>query len=165
LIVFLYLARFSDSTYAIDWRFAFYEIAILQVCSGGLRRVWRHQRGNQHRYIEKEQTTQRPKEKVHKDNQRSTKHTHKTKDRVTWTPLKAGCDLTCSGRVSSSCSTSGTRRVELDTNSVISHEWGQDREVLTTNGTYPWSFPTQIFHSGQPSQGGDRTPSEVMIST
>jgi hypothetical protein len=27
-------------------------------------------------------------EKVHKDKQRSTKHTHKTKDRVTRTPLK-----------------------------------------------------------------------------
>jgi len=25
-----------------------------------------------------------------------------------------------------------------------------------TSGTYPWSFMTQIFHSGQPSHGGDR---------
>jgi hypothetical protein len=31
-----------------------------------------------------------PKEKVEKDKQRSTKHTHKTKDRVTRTPLKTG---------------------------------------------------------------------------
>ena len=30
---------------------------------------------------------------------RSTKHTHKTKDRVTRTPLKTGVDLRCSGRV------------------------------------------------------------------
>jgi hypothetical protein len=30
------------------------------------------------------------KEKVQKDKQRSTKHTHKTKDRVTRTPLKHG---------------------------------------------------------------------------
>jgi hypothetical protein len=44
-----------------------------------------------------------------------------------------------------------TRRVNLVTNSVISREWGKDREVLTTSGTYPWSFVTQIFHSGQPS--------------
>ena len=36
--------------------------------------------GNQNPYIEKEQTTQRPKEKLQKDKQRSTKHTHKTKD-------------------------------------------------------------------------------------
>ena len=35
-------------------------------------------------------TTQRPKEKVQKDKQRSTRHTYKTKDRVTRTPLKPG---------------------------------------------------------------------------
>jgi hypothetical protein len=44
-------------------------------------RVWRYQRGNQNPYIEEEQTTQWPKEKVQKDKQRSTKHTYKTKDR------------------------------------------------------------------------------------
>ena len=31
-----------------------------------------------------------PKEKGQKDKQRATKHTHKTKDRVTRTPLKTG---------------------------------------------------------------------------
>ena len=41
-----------------------------------------------------------------KNKQRSTKHTHKTKYRVTRTPLKTG-------RLSNSCSTSGTRRVNL----------------------------------------------------
>ena len=41
---------------------------------------------------------------------------HKTKDRVIRTPLKTGGDLRCSGRVSSSCSTSGIRRVNLVTN-------------------------------------------------
>ena len=50
----------------------------------------RYQRGNQNPYIEEEETTQWPKEKVQKDKQRSTKHAHKTKDRVTWTPLKTG---------------------------------------------------------------------------
>ena len=44
-----------------------------------LRRVWRYQRGNQNPYIEEEQTTQWPKEKVQKDKQRSTKHAYKTK--------------------------------------------------------------------------------------
>jgi hypothetical protein len=34
-----------------------------------------------------EQTTQWPKENVQKDKQRSTKHTHETKDRLTRTPL------------------------------------------------------------------------------
>ena len=45
------------------------------------------QRGNQNPYITGEQTTQWPKEKVQKDKQWSTKHTYKTKDRVTRTPL------------------------------------------------------------------------------
>ena len=49
--------------------------------------------GNQNPYIEDEQTTQLSKEKVQKDKQRSTKHTHKTKDRVTRTPLKTGGEL------------------------------------------------------------------------
>ena len=39
------------------------------------------------RKIEEEQTTQWPKEKGQKDKQQSTKHTHRTKDRVTRTPL------------------------------------------------------------------------------
>ena len=47
---------------------------------------------NQNLNIE-EQTTQWPKEKAQKDKQRSTKHTHKTKDRVTRTPLKTGAKL------------------------------------------------------------------------
>jgi len=37
---------------------------------------------------DKEQTTQWPKEKVHKDKKRATKRTHKTKDRVRRTPLQ-----------------------------------------------------------------------------
>jgi hypothetical protein len=37
-----------------------------------------------------EQTTQGPKETGQKEKQRSTKHTYKTKDRVTRTPLKQG---------------------------------------------------------------------------
>ena len=51
------------------------------------RRVWKYQRGNQNPHMEEEQTTQWPKEKVQKDKQRSTKHTHKTKEWVTRTPL------------------------------------------------------------------------------
>ena len=65
--------------------------------------------------------------------------------------LKTRVDLMCSGRVSSSCSTSDTRRVNLVTNPEISQQWGKDREVFTTSGTYPWSFVIQIFHSGQVS--------------
>jgi hypothetical protein len=70
----------------------------------------------------------------------------------------------CSERVSSSCSTSGIRRVNLVTNPVIFHEWGKDREVFMTSGTYMWSFVTQILHNGQPSHDGDRTTFEKMIN-
>ena len=37
--------------------------------------------------------------------------------------------------------------------------------MLTTSGTYPWSFVTQIFQNGQPSHGGGRKIFEVMTST
>jgi hypothetical protein len=50
-------------------------------------------------YIQEEQTIQWPKEKVQKDKLRSTKHTHKTTDRVTRTSLKTGGELRFSGRV------------------------------------------------------------------
>ena len=39
------------------------------------------------------------------------KHTHKTKDRLTQTRTKTRGEPMCSRRVSSSCSTSDTRRV------------------------------------------------------
>ena len=78
--------------------------------------------GNENPHSEEEQTTQWPKERVQKDKQRSTKHTYKTKDRLTRTPPKTRGELRCSGRVSSSCFTNGTRRVNLVTNPVISRE-------------------------------------------
>jgi hypothetical protein len=88
-----------------------------------IRRVWRYQRDNTNPYIEERQTTQWPKEKVQKDKQRSTKLTYKTKGRVTRTPLKIGYELRCSGRVRSSCSTRGTRRVNLVFNAFFSVLW------------------------------------------
>jgi hypothetical protein len=56
------------------------------------------------------------------DKQRYTKHTHKAKDQVTRTPEKTDGELRCSRGVSSSCSTSGTCRVIVVTNPVISYE-------------------------------------------
>jgi hypothetical protein len=53
-----------------------------------VRKVWGYQRGNQNPQIKEEQTTQWTIEKVQKDKQWSTKHTYKTKDRATRTPLK-----------------------------------------------------------------------------
>ena len=54
-----------------------------------------------------------------KNKQRSTRHTHKTKDRVTQTPLKTRGELGCSGRVSSDIC-----RVNLVANAELSHEYG-----------------------------------------
>ena len=73
-------------------------------------------------YIEEEQTTQWSKDKLQKDKQRSAKHTHKTKYRVTRTPLKTGGELECSGRIRGSCSTSGTCRAHLVTKPVMNGE-------------------------------------------
>ena len=68
--------------------------------------MWRYQRGNQNHYIEEGQTTQWATEKVIKNKQRSTKHTHRTTDRVTRTPLKTAGEFRCSGMVGCFCSTS-----------------------------------------------------------
>jgi hypothetical protein len=37
-------------------------------------------------------------------------------------------------------------------------------EVFATSGTYPWSFLTHIFHSGQSIGGYDRKHFEVMTN-
>jgi hypothetical protein len=97
-----------------------------------------------------------------KDKQWSTKSTHKTKDRVTWTPLKTGGELRCSGRISSSSFTSGTRCVNLVTNLVISHEWGNTGKCLWQMEHIRGHLWPQIFHSGQPCHGGDRKTFEVI---
>ena len=60
-----------------------------------------------------------------KDKNNDLKNTkQKIKDREPWTPLNLVCEIRCSVRVSSSCSTCGIRRVTLVTNPVIRHEWG-----------------------------------------
>ena len=112
------------------------------------RRVWRYQRGWSESVNRRRTDSKMAKTKVQKEKQRSTKHTHKTKDRVTRTPLKTGDELRFCRRVSNFRSTSGTRRVNLVTKPVISHEWGKDREVLATSGTYQWLYVTHLFHSG-----------------
>ena len=67
-------------------------------------------------------------------------------------PTKTGPALRCSERVSSSCCTSDTRHVNLVTNPAISNEQGKNRDNLLTNGTYFWSFVTQLFHNSHPTQ-------------
>jgi hypothetical protein len=84
-------------------------------------------------------------------------YTSKTKDRATRIPLKTGDEPMFSGKVSSSCTTSGTRRATLVTNPVISHEWGKDQVMLTRIGKYLLSFVIQIFCIFWRNQGDRKT--------
>jgi hypothetical protein len=88
---------------------------------------------------EEKKTTQWPKEKVQKDKQWSSKYTHKTKDQVTRTPLKIGGELRYSGRASSSCSTSGTRRVNIVMKKV-------SLNLVVRYGISMSQITTDIFH-------------------
>jgi len=54
------------------------------------------------------------------------------------TSKKMGYELRCSGRVNSS----GARRVALVIKPDTRHELRKGQIVITTNGTYPWSFMT-----------------------
>ena len=79
-------------------------------------------------------------------------------------PTKDRGELRCSRRVCRSWSISGTRRVNIVTNPIISREWIKDRAVLTIIGTYRGSLWLQIFYNGQPSHDGDNSIFGVMTS-
>jgi len=64
-----------------------FDMNTYHVISFGKKRLKIPKRQSESIYIEEEQTTQWSKEKAQKDKQRPTKHTHKTKDRVTRTLL------------------------------------------------------------------------------
>jgi hypothetical protein len=96
-------------------------------CTCNLRRVWRYQKGQSESINGRTDNTTAERKRTNNDLKNITQ---KTKDRVTRTPLTIGGELSCSWRVSGSCSTSDIRRATLVTNPVISHEWGKDREVL-----------------------------------
>ena len=71
-------------------KYQFYCVKILKIPKGQSETVYRRRTDNT-----------MAKRKSTKGQQRSTKHTYKTKDRVTRTPLKTGGELRCSGRVGS----------------------------------------------------------------
>ena len=80
-------------------------------------------KGNHNPYIQEEQVTQWPKEKGEKDKQRSTKYTHKTKDRVTRIPLKTGVNSGATeGNAVPAPLVAPVMLINLSTNPVISHE-------------------------------------------
>ena len=98
-----------------------------------LRRVWLSESVNGWRT-----DTIMAERKGQMDKQRSTKHYTENKRSSNTNPTKTRGELRCSWRVGSSCSTIGTCRVTLVTNSesVISHEWGKGQELLMTSGEH-----------------------------
>jgi len=94
----------------------------------------------------------------------NTKHYTENQILSNTNPIKTRDELGNSERISSFCSTNETRRITLVTNTVICHESCEDVIVVTTNGTYLWSFVTQISRNGYPSHCCDRKTFEVMIS-
>ena len=99
----------SKGSHVLKTIFRFCDRSVSMVCKKSLK----ISKGNQNLQIEG-QKTQRQKEKGQNDKQWSTNHIHKTKDRVTRPLLKTG-------RIRNSCSTSGTRRVNIVTNPLIIH--------------------------------------------
>jgi len=83
-------------------------------------------------------TGQTKKDKKNNDLQNTTQ---KTKDWAARTPQNTDGELVCCGRMCSSCSTSGNRRVTL----VVSHKRGNDDTMATTtnDGDYDgtWTCP------------------------
>ena len=79
----------------------------LQITKRGNQKITK---GELETVIVEGQTTQWPKEKVERDKQRSTKYYTENKRSSNTNLTKTGDKLRCSGRVSSSCSTCGTRR-------------------------------------------------------
>jgi hypothetical protein len=80
--------------------------------------------------------------------------TQKTNDGVTRTLLITWDESRCSGMVSSSCSTSDTRRVTVATNPVIHHGRKNWIEITTSVHIYD-HFVTQVFV----------TVNQVMVAT
>jgi hypothetical protein len=71
--------------------------------------------------MEEGQKIQWQKEKGQKDKQRSTKNYTENSALSNTNPIKKGIELMSPGSVRSSCPTSGTHRINLFTNHVISH--------------------------------------------
>jgi hypothetical protein len=76
------------------------------------RRVWRYKRNN-HICKSKDRRHNGQKKKDKRTNNDLQNTTQKSKDQATWTPLRTGDELRCSGRVCSSCSTSDTLVADL----------------------------------------------------
>jgi hypothetical protein len=66
------------------------------------------------------------------------------RQRMIYNILKTEDEPMCSGRVNSSCSTSGTRRSTPGKIAVLKEE----KDKTTTCGTYMWSYVIEILPNG-----------------
>ena len=109
-------------------------MVVLHYTSKIPRRVWRYQRGNQNPYISKKNRQHNgQKKKVQKDKQRSTKDTHKTKNRVRipvfWFYIRAQSHWKMTSRKNQKypnlhfilCMYAYAHRVKITSLTVISH--------------------------------------------
>jgi hypothetical protein len=125
------------------------------------RSLWkklRYKKSNQKPWVEDGQTTQwkftNGQTKIHTILHRKLKIDQHQ-------PLKNRSEFMCSGKVSSCCSTTGTRRATHCGKSIICHEWREGVIVITTNRTYPRSFVTQILRNGLPRYGCDNKTNDL----
>ena len=79
------------------------------------------------------------KNKDEKEKQWSTEYYTDNKRLITTNHTRPRDELMCSWMVNSAT---------LVTYPEMSHEWAKKRFLIKTNGTYPWSFVTQIFRTG-----------------
>jgi hypothetical protein len=110
--------------------------------------------GNQNPYIKEEQITQWSKEKVRTDKQRSTKHTHKTKDRITRTQLKTiRYSKTCGSyqdfldrglMLTKKLPNQGFLLVKLK--SSLRKFYGRHHDLVDRYGIFVSQITTDIFH-------------------
>ena len=91
-----------------------------------------------------------------KNKKLSTKHTHKTKDRVARTLLKTGGELRCFGQLSSFYSTSGTRRDIFFSKltATVGHLWNYSvRGGFMHTYKYKYEYLTQLLALFQSNPG------------
>ena len=74
-----------------------------------LQKEFEHIKGVIRNHISKKNIQNNGKNKYKRTNNYLRKHSHKTKDRVTQTPLNTGGEFRCSGRVTIFCSTAAVK--------------------------------------------------------
>jgi hypothetical protein len=92
------------------------------------------------------------------------KKTHRKQKIEQHQPQKNEYELGFSGIISSSCSTSGTRRTTLVEHKVISNEREKKDCIVTLiNGRYLWLFMTQIIHNQASLCITKENPTNILI--